>query len=434
MSPPKVIDPLHRLCNLEFVKTASVPALRMGAAFLQFVATVWIARVLGEQKAGDFFFWSAILMSLGQAATFGLDGLTLQQVPRHDSSEAIAKFLAPIRLLVVAFSFLLGIGLIGYGFFVQRDVQRTVFWFSLLPFCLAGIALCRINGEAMKGMAFPRYAIMYRQFFAGLLFLIGLAAMGKSLNSENALLCYSIAFGIVGFAGPWGPRFCKLVPRYSIPTAQEASRELKRGFPIFISAVFITLNYVIPLAILERLHSSESVSFLTTTYRIFMIFDLLALAVHSIVMPQLSRAGHESNWSLVGQIYRSTIRSSLIILGVPLIVSLAGAQWVMAIFGPGFVEAAPILQVFFIFSAVSLCMGPANELVLMMGDTGKMAAFSIARMFTTIVLSLALIPTLGAVGMAIAVGVGLIVQKGLCLWHFYRNPIGNAGNNGENPV
>ncbi len=419
---------LTRLFNVRLVRTASVPALRMAAAFLQFIATVWIGRTLEAEKSGDFFFWSGILMTLGQAAAFGLDGLALQQVPRlHEDSRALSRFLGPIRVIAMLFSALLGLGCIGYALIAQGDISRSVPWYLMLPLCMAGIALCRINGETMKGMGHPMLAIMYRQFIAGAIFLLALLAMGGGLTSETAMFGYAAAFAITGFLGPGGPGFKGLAPHFSLPAVSQAARELKRGFPIFISAAFVAANYIIPLAILERYHNSESVAFLTTAYRLFMLFDLLALAIHSIAMPQLSRAGHAKDWALTAKVYRNSIKNGLLVLGIPLLGSIVAAAPIMSMFGDSFVPAAPVLRAFLVFGAVSLLMGPANELVLMMGHTGRMATFAMARMAATVLLSLYFVPHHGAIGMAIAVGIGILLQKGLCLWHFRRHSVNYAG-------
>lgn len=410
---------LQRILSRDFLHVASVPVLRMSAAVLQLVATMWITRQL-PQTSGDFLFWSAVLMTLGQCAAFGLDGLILQQIPRLKSGEVIANYLAPIRILVAGFSVLLGLGLIAYARFVQANPEHTLLWYLLLPVCLAGIALCRINGEAMKGMAFPHHAILYRQLFAAALFLAGMIFLGGRLTSNNALICYTIAFGVTGFGGPWGPGFSGLKPRYSFPQLENSLSHIRSGFPIFLAATFISLEYVVPLTILENTHDSQQVAFGTTAYRMFMIFDLLALSVHSVAMPRLSRSGHSQEWTEMTKIYGSTVRNGLMILAAPLLFGILFATPLMAaLFGPQFSEAGPILSIFLAFTAVSLCLGPASELILMTGDSGKVATFSFVQMAFTVIISLALVPSMASKGLALGIGSGLIVSKLLCLRHFF---------------
>tara|TARA_R110002096_G_scaffold16106_14_gene55048 strand:+ start:11458 stop:12666 length:1209 start_codon:yes stop_codon:yes gene_type:complete len=400
----------------------------MAAAFLQFLATVWIARTLGEERSGDFFFWSAILMSFGHVATFGLDGLALQQVPRLDGNRvAHAHFLGVVRTIAITFSAFVGAVLIGYALLAQKEISRSLLWYCMLPIGIGGMAMCRVNGESMKGGGYPLLAILYRQFVAGFIFLLAIVVLGKGLTAGNALVCYSVAFFVTGFLAPFGPGFSKLGLPFHIPEAKEVVEKLRAGVPIFSSTIFTALTYVIPLAVLESMFPAESVSFLTTAYRLFMLFDLLAAAIHSVAMPRLSRSGHAKDWALTAQIYRGSIVNGLKVLGVPLVLVLLFASPVMRLFGPGFAEAAPILQTFLAFTVVSLVLGPANELVLMMGHTKRMAMFSMVRTVTTILLSFAFIPVFGPLGMALAVGVGLLLQKGLCLGHFFRNSR-NSGN------
>lgn len=422
---PQLVSKLNRqvlkFADLSWVKSLSVPGFRMAAAFLQFLATVWIARTLGEERAGDFFFWSAILMSFGHVATFGLDGLALQQVPRLDRDRAAhAHFLGIIRVIAISVSVLVGILLVGYAMLAQKEISRSLLWYCMIPIGVGGMAMCRINGESMKGGGYPLLAILYRQFVAGLLFLIAIVVFGKNLTAENALICYSVAFFVIGFLAPFGPGFAKLGGQFQIPVLKEVAEKLRAGLPIFSSTVFMAFTYVIPLAVLERTYPAESVSFLTTAYRLFMLFDLMAAAIHSIAMPKLSRSAHAKDWKLTTEIYRGSIANGLKVLGVPLLLVIIFATLVMSLFGPGFTAGAPILQTFLAFTVVSLVLGPANELVLMMGHTRRMAMFSLTRTIVTVLLSFVLIPVFGPMGMAFSVGVGLLLQKGFCLGHFFR--------------
>ncbi|MEM9283999.1 MAG: oligosaccharide flippase family protein [Verrucomicrobiota bacterium] len=400
--------------------SAGPPALRLGAAFLQFLAAVVVARLLGGEGAGTFFFWSAIVMYLGRVSTLGLDDLSLQQIPRlSKSGSERADFLGKARVIVVAAGLLFAVPVIGYALWRGPSLGENLEWYLALPLGIVGVALCRVQGEAMKGMDHPMLAIVYRQVLAGLGFLIPLLFLVSRLDSEMALVIFGVSFAVAGWAAPFLPGFSKLKPSYLVPSKRVARESLHSGFPMWLSAVFTALNYLVPLMVLEWLQPAEEVSFFTTAYRIFMLVDLLALAVHSIAMPALSRAGGEKDWMVVKRLYRQTIWRGLLVMGLPLIVLVVLAKPIMLMFGPDFEAASPVLRTFLAFSVVSLLMGPAVQLALMIDSTRFMAFSAIARMTVAISLTLLLVNPHGAVALAFATGIALVLQKGLCLGYFW---------------
>jgi O-antigen/teichoic acid export membrane protein len=403
------------------MRAGAPPAFRLAAAFLQFIATLWLARNLGEIRAGDIFFWTAVLMSFGRVANMGLDELALQQVPRiSDDEENLSRHLGNTRSIVIASSLAVGLLLIVYAVFVQHDVRRSAWWYAMLPIGILGVAICRINGETMKGLGHPLLAILYRQFLAGSAFLLSLVLLGARLTADLALGCFAAAFALAGFLALWGPGLRRAAQPIQRPSGGEASQLMKRGAPLFASSVFIAFTFVIPLAILERSQPPSEVSFLTTSYRIFMLFELLALAVHSIVMPRLSRAAHTEDWKLTAKIYRRTIVNGIGIMAIPLVLVALAASPLMALFGQAFREAVPLLRVFLAFSAISLLMGPAAQVVLMVGHTKHLAVFAVVRLLASSLIALFWVGEHGALAVVVAIGVGIVLQKMLCLWHFRR--------------
>ncbi|MFK8081111.1 MAG: lipopolysaccharide biosynthesis protein [Granulosicoccus sp.] len=402
--------------------SAATPALRLAAAFLQFAATVWIARLLGESAAGDFFFWSGVLMYVGQVASIGLDGLALQQTPRlRDRPNALGRFLGQNRTLIVIFAMVIGTVLIGYAKFLQPDTARPLLWYLALPLCTAGVALSRINGEAMKGLGHPLLGIVYRQLLIGAFFIVALVVYGKQLTANNALIIFALAFLLSGLAPIVGPGFRGLAPQFCRTTWEHSRPCLRDATPLFVFTVLVALSYVVPLVMLERNHPPEAISFFTTTFRIFMLVDLLGLAVHSVLLPGLSRAGNRLDWRSVSKIYQQATLNGLLLMSIPILVVFFAAVPIMSLFGDEFTAAAPLLRVMLVFAALSLLLGPANELILMINHTYMRAVLAAASLLLTLILSLLYIPEYGSIAVAYVIGCGMIFQKLLCIAHYARH-------------
>ncbi len=404
------------------LKLSGPPGLRLAGAFLQFFAIVFIARMLGDAESGEFFYWAAILMSLGRVATFGMDKISLQQVPRLAGAEhgALSSFLSSLRGISLVLSVVIGVILSLYALFLQPDGGRSDAWYLLLPAGIAGVAMCRINGEAIKGLGRPVLGVVYRHVAATSVFLILLLVVGARLNAEIALTCYTAGFCAAGFAALWGPGFMNLGFGIRLPGLGEWRKRLLMGLPIFATSLFAALNYIVPLGILEHWHSSAGVAYLTTSYRMFMLFEVLALAVYAITMPQLSRAAHAHDLRATAKIYRSSVRNGLLILGLPVLVAFAGAAPLMSLFGGSFSEAAPVFQTLLLFRLLALCLGPTEDLLLMVGHTGRLAFFAIVKLTVTLIAAPFVVRAYGPIGMACLIGFGIFLQNGLCLWHFHR--------------
>ncbi|MEM0969501.1 MAG: hypothetical protein AAF191_08655 [Verrucomicrobiota bacterium] len=399
----------HRTKLLSFFP----PGFRLAGAFLQFLATIYIARTLGDNLAHDFFFWSALIMSSGLVATYGLDQLSLREVPRLvDRRTELLRFLAPLRGTAIIIGIPIAVLLIGYASLIQGDADRPLWWFALPLIAVLGLATCTINGEVMRGMGRPCLGVIYSHLLPATLFCSFLAI--SSLPSASiALLCWSTAFGMAAILPFWGPGFRGLAPHFAVPSASQFRGFLQSGLPLCMTGVFGALNYMIPLTILERTQSGEQVSYLTTAIRISILVDMMALAIYSIFAPKISKACERGEG--ISQAYLGATGRALLILGGPVFGVLLLAPWVMSVFGPGFVEAGPTLRVFLSFVIIALFLGPSNYLLLMTGRTRLMAIFSGTKVAVSILLGSFLIPQQGALGMAIVLGSGNLLERLLAI-------------------
>ncbi|MEM1440769.1 MAG: lipopolysaccharide biosynthesis protein [Verrucomicrobiota bacterium] len=422
-SPPLWLRSWRRLSTAwtgeEFsslVQSALPAGLRLAGAFLQLLSTILIARTLGVAESGMYFFWAAAMLEVGQVATYGLDRLALQQVPRLDSKNGeLRNFLAPLRAFVLLLGLLLAIGLCAYALIFQPDAGRSLWWY-LLPFlCVSGVAMSMVNSEAMAGLGRPVLAIICRHTILNVLLISAVFLLGSHLTADLAITAYALAFFLSGFSAFGFRGFREQGVPFGFPSGSQVRYFWREGSPLFVGSVFATMGFMIPLAVLERTHSSSEIALVTTGFRIFVLVDVLARAIHSLVMPQLSRAAHKSEGKRLFQIYRSAVFKGIAILGLPIVGMFVLATPVMNLFGEGFGEGAPLFRIFMAFALNSLLLGPAQQLLLMVGHTKTMAAFSLVYCLTAGILSIFLVPTFGPIAFVYAICIGLLIEKVLVL-------------------
>ncbi|MEX2579875.1 MAG: oligosaccharide flippase family protein [Verrucomicrobiales bacterium] len=411
-------DRLGTVSGTSLVRSATPAALRLGGAVLQFVATLLIARTLGASRSGDFFFWSSVFRTTGQATTFGLDRLALRQVPRmEDSPGAVSAYCAPVRVAILLLACVAAGLVIGYALLLNPDPTRPGWWYLLPPACIGGVALCMFHGDIMNGRGRPVVAVLYRHTLPTAAFVVALVFAVRFATTDQLLACFALTFAAAGLGALLGPGFRGDGPYFRLPTVAEFKDQLKQGSPIFLCSAFHAFTFMVPLALLEWHHPSDQIAYFTTAYRIFVLFEVLSMAVHSLAMPALSKAGLSDDRVQLRRIYKDSVFKGFLFLGPPMLGCLVLAGPVTAIFGDEFRNAGPVLQTLLALGMLSLACGPATSLVLMIGRTGRMATYAFWRFAAAIVLSLFLVPRFGPVGMAAALGVGLLLEKGLCLLH-----------------
>lgn len=409
---------------------SALPAgLRFGGALLQFLATILIARGLGAEASGIYFFWAAAMMEAGQVATYGLDRIALRQVPRlADKPDAVTAFLAPLRTTALVFAIFLGLGLCGYAYFLQAEQGWPVWWYLLPILCTAGVAFSMINSEAMTGLSRPVLAIFYRHTVVVLVLIGVVLVSGAQLTVEITMAAYTAGFVFSGFGALFGPGFRGAGAPLALPSKKSFASHIAMGTPVFSSGLFASFAFLIPLSVLERTHPSEEIAYLTTAFRIFVLVDVLAKAIHSLAMPSLSLAGLEENSAELRRIYGLAIRRGLALLGIPILGIAVFAGPIMEIFGPSFVAGSDILRTFMGFALLSLLLGPAHQLLLMLGRTRSMALFSFVHLLFSGTLAILLVPRYGPTILAFVLGGGILLERILYLCHALRCARNQEGN------
>jgi len=407
---------------IEFIVKSVLPSLlRLSAAFVQFAATLIIARTLGDVGASPFFYWSSILMSVAVFSTFGLDRILLQKVPTlHGGDLEIGELIARTRVIVVAVALVVGLAISLFAITINANRSSPLYWATLIPSGIVGIALCRVNAEALKGMAHPNLAILHRQLGAGIGFLLLLLLFLPILTAKVALVFYVLCFLVAGTLAYKGPGFGHLEPGYQKSDSASVKSSLRAGLPLCIGSVFLSLSFIVPLTILERTNPPETVSYVTTAYRIFILINLLAVASYASELPALSKAGYAMEHGSSIRTYLKMIFNTCTIFVVPVLLVMFFAEWVMAMFGSSFVSAAPVLQAFMVVAVISLILGPTDDLLLM-NDMSNMIAISAGlQLIVVAIAGVILIPGYNAIGMAATLGIGIVVQKIFSLIMYWR--------------
>ena len=401
---------------VELVRVMSPPAVRLLGAGIQFLSTVLIARQLGDDKSAGFFFWSAVLTSFAPIATYGLEHLALRTVPRlheSESPEGLVRYLSSIRTISLVVSALIGIGLFIYAS-LRNDAEGAGWqsWQMLLPLALCAMAIALINGEALKGLARPVAGIFFSHFVPVSLFCVLISANLERLSSPFLIVLYTAAYVAGLVLVRLGPSTALRSKLFSVPDQRQLSGILSEGFPVFASNALGALCFIVPLMILDVSRAAAEVAYVTTSFRISILFTILATSIHGVFAPQLSRAAaRPGNARELWRVYWRTTGKTLLAFALPFSIGIAFPELIMSVFGDEFRAGADTLRVLLICGMISLCLGPMLQLLVMTGNTQLLARLGVIKLLAVSVLAIGLVPRFGGIGMVSTMGFVFIAES-----------------------
>ncbi|MDF1814861.1 MAG: hypothetical protein P1V20_21845 [Verrucomicrobiales bacterium] len=416
------------LLRLQFVdltgslSTFYPSAIRMAGAAMQFLNTILIARKLGDEGSSTFFFWSAIIMTSSPMASYGLEQLALRDVPRLQLKGVtnVKSYLAGVRLISLALAFAIGLGL-----FIYAGVSDGwASWNLLIPLALAAMTTVLINGEVLKGLSHPVKGMFFGHFIPVSLFtlcvLLFVSISTVTPGSTEALDgtaciwlllmwfgCFVAASLSVRFSGQ--PEFHGA--RFVMPDTALVKTLLKEGRSVFIGGIFGALSFLLPLALLKEFRPQEEVSYVTTAFRISILFNILSVAIHSVFAPRISRAAEVHDGKALFIAYSKAVSFSLLALGPPLIIGIIFPGLIMKIFGNSFVDGANTLRLLLAANLITLILGPVLQLLVMIGRNKHLPIFGAFKLVLAVVGTWILIPKFGGVGMVVGMSGAFLLEE-----------------------
>ena len=103
----------------------------------------------------------------------------------------------------------------------------------------------------------------------------------------------------------------------------------------------------------------------------------------------------------MSSLYRSAVLKGGILIGAPVLVLIFFSPQIMEMFGEGFGEGASVLRTLLAFGLLLILIGPAHQLLLMVGKTRSMAVISGVSCTLIAAAGLLIVPAHGAFAFSI---------------------------------
>ncbi|MFQ5856007.1 MAG: flippase [Anaerolineae bacterium] len=362
------------------------------------VLGVWVSRRLGVDALGVFFLAASFTLIAGRLSYWGLDQLLSREVAK--APERAAQFLGNF-IAIRATMAVLTVGLL----------SLVVDWLGYAPATASVILLLALTivpdnvASICQAMYIAREEMGYLAFSSGVYGLGNVVAGGLALESgwgleglAVSLLAVSLLTLCINLGLVWW-RYTR--PLRSIDLAF-CRQQLRIAFPFIFVSIFYILDNRADVVLLSRLGTERQVGFYGSANTLVGALTLLPFAYGTSILPVMSRLYVEAP-AVLERLYARSFKY-LFLLGLPIAVgiTLIAQPLLQLIFGSGFEPAGPILQVV-IWSVALLFLNVLNSRIMVVADRQDVIArFLAGTLVTNLVLNVALIPSLGAVGSAIA--------------------------------
>lgn len=339
-----------------------------------FALTVWVARLLGPDDAGLFFFWLTALTVLATVGRFGTDNLALKILGKpgpNSVTNVTYGFLVAFGASLIVLSACVCWAIL---FGDQQTISIPVLIFlmsALIPqaFTVVGGSIMRTSGMIGVGVFFEIGAVPASTMIV-ILAVNGIA----TFELAGALICLATGSWVAGaisiflaahslrrrgiVIGSWQVSWdgFKLYMRQNFRSLSSMSGT---------SVVYFTLTWA-PIFALTLADNLTGVAHYTVAMRLANLLLLVSSLQISYLAPSFARLYASGDLAQINALTRRATRIVLFALIVPVSGLVTMAPWVLrTLYGEEYVPAAGILAVLSMGTLVVSLLGHVNQLMLL---------------------------------------------------------------------
>lgn len=402
--------------------------VRVAAAGLAYLLQIVLARLLGAGDYGTFSLTWNVLTIGGFLATLGFSELAVRFLAQYHERGDFARASGFLRLgLMVSLAGALLAALLGvvltpfmreaYG---ELSAQLLRIGLVALPFFsltdyLEGVA--RSQGWTIRALA-PPYVLRHALVIT---LALGLALWHPPVSAPLAMVATVAATAFAALAQVMliAPHLRMALPAARVPV-YEVALWREAAAPTLLSELATLARLNIDLLVLGLFVPATAVGFYFAATRLASLLGLIEFAVRAGMGHRFARAAQSDDPGALQQVYAQA-RTMALWPGLAAALALMLASpWILALFGQGFAEAAPLAALLLGANALRLIFGPSDEALAMAGHPGCVwrgnALCALVAGLGTAVLA----PAFGALGAALATFGGTLAGGVLMLVYLKR--------------
>ena len=378
-----------------------------------FFFSLLLARNFGATEAGLFFLSLTVTDLMSMLGRFGLAESIIFFVGGNSEQKnwvavkgAFRKsvFIIVVSSLCAGLLMFLLATVFAKMIFGEENISHII---RIMALAVPALSLLHLFGNSLKGLRLMSDS----QFLISLCFqMLFLMLFLPALFFKNIIFVCWAFVAAAWWAAGWGfylwnrrtPQLRRVTGEFNI------DRILTTALPLFLTNILMVVNARAGTFLLGVLSSPHEVGIFNIVLRISMLTNFMLLAVTAICTPKfaaLHASGDKMGLALVAR------QSTLLILATTLpilLVIILYSESILKLFGNDFSGNGHTLMVLTIGQCINVSVGPVGMLLAMTGNATKLRNIYFYFTPINILLQLALIPALGAIGAAWATTLSVI--------------------------
>jgi O-antigen/teichoic acid export membrane protein len=400
--------------------SAGIRLVGMGFGFL---VGVQLARGLGVTGYGLYGFVMSIMSVLLLVVEFGLPHLITREVAAAQANQNWGGVKGVLRW---ANRSMLGLSIVVVGLtlgallFFKERLEPDLFFALVVGLTVVPVtAFGNLAGAALRGLQrivlgqLPEF-VLRPAFFS--LFLLLVIGWGADLTPAVALGMQLLAGGLTYvFAATCIMKGVKSTQASRLSARQEVSN-WSSAFPMAVTEGVRVLNGNVAILILGLMASAEQVGFFRVALSVSILLAMPISLLHIVSAPLISRLYAVQDHARLQKMLSWTawvMGVGVLFLMLPFL--LMGEHILGTVFGGGFEQGAWPLVVLALGTLASAMFGSAPILLNMVGHERRVAVGYGISLVVVAVLTIILVPWIGAIGAAVATSVAATVCSAI-MW------------------
>ncbi len=401
--------------------------IRVLSAALIYASQILLARWMGSYEFGIYVYVWTLVVLIGDLADLGLASAAQRFIPQYNQRGALALlrgFVMYSRWLAIASASAIAVA-------SAIGVKLLEPWlpaYVVIPLMIACVTLpFYVLMQTQDGIArsynwvhlalLPLYVVRHVVMLA-LVLAAYLLKFPADAVTAIAAMGVAIAVTALGQTVMLNRRIRREIEPG--PKALEVRTWYATALPILtVEGFYLWLSHT-DILVLQYFRSPEDVAVYFAAAKTLTLISFVYFAVSGAVAHRFSEYHVSGDREQLAAFLHSTIKlmfwPSLVAAGAMLV---AGKPLLM-LFGPGFADGYPLIFIMSLGLLARASVGPAERLLLMVGEHRACGFVYAAAFGLNLTLCLLLVPRLGMHGAALSTATALVVESVLLFWMIKR--------------
>lgn len=401
--------------------------LKVLGAGLAFLFNFLLARTLGAEGAGLYFLALTVTTIATVFGRMGLDSTLLRFTAAHAAEEdwkaVKGVYVKGMSLVLISSSIVTVViftvaPVLAEEVFRKPELESTTRWMCL---AVLPMSLLILHSELLKGLKKIRESVFVFGVGVPAVSIVVLFVLEGVHGINRAVWAYSIGTLLTALLGVFlwrtaTPHLRNIKGKFS------SNNLLKSSIPLFwVASLNMLINYWAATFALGVWGAEKDVGIFSMASRTVMLISLILTSVNSIIAPKFAALYRKDHIEVLGSTARKTATMVTLMASPLLLLLLLFPEWVMGLYGEEFKEGAIMLSILTIGQIVNVITGSVGVLLVMSGNERLMRNNVVFVSLISIVLNSTLVPSLGAIGAAIATTICVSLVNIISVFLVWKN-------------